>query len=87
MPLPKVIKPYINSLSFNLSSSVAFSTMTSTELTNSDVAPEDFNEWKLKNEWLATTNDFTQRGRCKSLPLYFLVTMGTYIICQLSIEY
>ena len=46
VPLPKVIKPYINSLSFNLSSSVAFSTMTATELTNSDVAPEDFNEWK-----------------------------------------
>ena len=46
VPIPKKIKPYVSTLSLNLNSAVAFSTMTTSELTNSDVDPSDLAEWK-----------------------------------------
>lgn len=48
VPLPNFVKPYVNSLSLNLNSAVAFSSMSikEAELKNSDLNETDNNEWK-----------------------------------------
>lgn len=48
VPLPAIVKPYLNNISFSLSSSVAFSTMSSTFDKDDSPAPdEDFSDWSL----------------------------------------
>lgn len=49
VPLPDFIKPYINTFSLNLNSSLVFSSMTNSSLENSDVSSiseTDFSKWK-----------------------------------------
>lgn len=46
VPLPNVIKPFVNSLSFNLNSSVAFSTKNTENFDSSSVNSKDFASWK-----------------------------------------
>ncbi len=44
--LPAAVKPYLSSLSMNLTSSLAFSSITAKDMSNSDVGPADFAAWK-----------------------------------------
>lgn len=46
IPIPEVIKPIISSLSLNLNSSVAFSTMTTTDFSSDGIKDIDLSSWK-----------------------------------------
>lgn len=46
VPLPQVIKPYIDSISLNLNSTVSFSTYSTQNPDTSEIEPQDVADWK-----------------------------------------
>ncbi len=48
VPLPNVVKPFVNSLSFNLNSSVNFSSISTQEFDSDGIDSKDFSDWKYK---------------------------------------
>ncbi len=46
VPLPSFFKPYLNTLSLSVNSSVSFSSVTNTSLENSDLSSDSLSKWK-----------------------------------------